>query len=69
MTDCEHCGEGVGWKNAAGHYRDVCEDCVDEVADERRRHTEYCEADECSVCDLVERYTAADYGDSGNGGN
>jgi len=46
MTDCEHCGEVVGWKNAAGHYRDVCEDCAEEVAGDRRRHTEHCEADE-----------------------
>jgi len=28
MGDCRECGEAVQWKNAAGHYRDICEDCV-----------------------------------------
>jgi hypothetical protein len=60
MSECEHCGEVVGWKNAAGHYRDVCEDCATEVAGDRRRHTDRCEADECSICDLVDRYTATE---------
>jgi endogenous inhibitor of DNA gyrase (YacG/DUF329 family) len=32
---CERCGAAVEWKNAAGHYRDVCEECAQQVADER----------------------------------
>jgi hypothetical protein len=32
---CDRCGDEVQWKNAAGHYRDVCEDCCQAVSDER----------------------------------
>jgi hypothetical protein len=35
MGDCERCGDAVEWKNAAGHYRDVCEACAQAVADAR----------------------------------
>jgi hypothetical protein len=37
MTDhsCDRCGDEVKWKNSAGHYRDHCEDCAEEIAEER----------------------------------
>lgn len=27
---CIHCGGPVDWKNEAGHYRDFCEECVND---------------------------------------
>jgi len=32
MPECERCGGEVDNKNAAGHYRDKCWDCIEEVA-------------------------------------
>jgi hypothetical protein len=32
MPDCTDCGAEVQNKNAAGHYRDRCHECIAEVA-------------------------------------
>ena len=44
-NECQDCGGAVEWKNAAGHYRDVCEDCVEaysvSVADRARGEQSY----------------------------
>jgi hypothetical protein len=29
---CEECGGDVENKNSAGHYRDKCESCIEEIA-------------------------------------
>jgi len=50
MATCESCGATVEAKNAAGHYRDKCPECIQAVADERTPHVEVCEDPECGVC-------------------
>ena len=49
MTDCTDCGAAVDSKNAAGHYRDRCTDCLDEAA-RTARHVTTCEREGCPVC-------------------
>lgn len=43
---CENCGDDVTHKNAAGHYRDTCADCLDEIAAERDRPADH----DCAEC-------------------
>lgn len=52
--ECERCGGPVEWKNAAGHFRDVCEDCANAVAQERigKRHKDRCDDPDCATCNL-----------------
>jgi len=32
MSNCERCGDEVQTKNSAGHYRDHCEECIQELS-------------------------------------
>jgi len=50
MPNCESCGGEVNEKNAAGHWRDNCQECIREVADGSKPHHELCEDDGCIVC-------------------
>jgi len=50
MPDCESCGGTVEEKNAAGHWRDNCQECIREVARGSKPHHELCEDDGCIVC-------------------
>ena len=49
VADCTDCGAAVNNKNAAGHYRDRCLDCLAEAA-RTERHVTTCERDGCPVC-------------------
>jgi len=49
MADCEDCGATVENKNAAGHYRDRCTDCLAKAA-RTKRHVTTCEREDCPVC-------------------
>jgi len=50
MATCERCGEDVGAKNAAGHYRDKCAGCIQEIADAIPSHREQCDDPDCLIC-------------------
>lgn len=49
---CDECGAELGDadKNAAGHFRDRCMDCLEAAAENRPRHVDTCEESDCSVC-------------------
>ena len=49
VADCTDCGAAVTNKNAAGHYRDRCADCLAEAA-RTERHVRTCEREDCPVC-------------------
>jgi hypothetical protein len=57
MADCHECGAEVKHKNAAGHYREKCADCI-RTAAERKRHVESCENPNCVVCEIYDRENA-----------
>jgi hypothetical protein len=48
MATCE-CGCEIKRKNAAGHYRDSCWQCIKQAAD-RERHVDVCQRNDCAVC-------------------
>jgi hypothetical protein len=52
VTDhaCERCGDDVAAKNAAGHYRDHCVECLQAIAEARTPHREACDDPDCVVC-------------------
>jgi len=50
MGECADCGGVVENKNAAGHYRDKCRECIRAVADAIPSHVETCDRPECVVC-------------------
>lgn len=50
MPTCGRCEGDVSAKNAAGHYRDKCMSCIEEIAAEIPSHREQCEDDDCLVC-------------------
>lgn len=52
MATCERCGDPVENKNSAGHYRDKCWECIEEVADEEASHRETCDDADCLICAL-----------------
>jgi len=49
VADCEGCGTAVDNKNAAGHYRDRCLNCLAEAAC-TERHIDTCDREGCPVC-------------------
>ena len=50
MATCEECGDPVEAKNASGHFRDKCMDCIRGVADEVPSHRETCDDPDCLIC-------------------
>ena len=50
MATCEECGDPVEAKNASGHFRDKCMDCIQDVADEVPSHRETCDDPDCLFC-------------------
>ncbi|ACM56349.1 hypothetical protein [Halorubrum lacusprofundi] len=50
MATCEECGDPVEAKNASGHFRDKCMDCIQDVADEVPSHRETCDDPDCLIC-------------------
>jgi hypothetical protein len=47
MPECD-CGTEITDKNAAGHYRDKCRECIRAVARDGNKHAHVC--DGCGVC-------------------
>jgi len=50
MATCEEFGDPVEAKNASGHFRDKCMDCIQDVADEVPSHRETCDDPDCLIC-------------------
>lgn len=50
MARCEGCDGDVEAKNASGHFRDKCMDCIEDVADEIPSHRETCDDADCLIC-------------------
>jgi len=50
-SECAQCGVALGEadKNAVGHYRDRCLDCISAAARDVR-HVDQCDATDCVVC-------------------
>jgi len=70
MSECD-CGEEITAKNAAGHYREQCQQCIRQVARDANKHVHVCEKSDCGVCrswreerdaQARDRFEVADYG-------
>ena len=50
-SECAQCGVALGEadKNAVGHYRDRCLNCISAAA-RAVRHVDQCDAADCVVC-------------------
>jgi len=61
-SECAQCGVALGEadKNAVGHYRDRCLNCISAAARDVR-HVDQCDAPDCAVCEAYWQ----EYADSG----
>lgn len=50
MATCDECGDDVDAKNAAGHYRDKCLDCIETIAADIPSHRDQCDDPDCLIC-------------------